>query len=353
MSHGVRILSDVYDTHTHRTALHGSRVDAERVRCELCPHGCVLREGQDGRCRVRGVREGELKALSYGMLSSAAVDPIEKKPLYHFCPGADIFSIGGWGCNLSCAFCQNWTISQAFREGAGECTPGQVVAQASNSDSVGIAYTYNEPLVSFEFVFDCARLARDASLANVLVTNGHIRPEPAADLLPLIDALNIDVKSMEEAFYVRQCGGHLAPVLAFAQQARAAGCHVEITNLVIPGLNDSEEGVGRLAEWVACNLGESTPLHLSAYRPQYKMDLPPTSTALLEQLHAIAGRHLLYVYLGNVFSDRGNDTACPGCGARLITRQGYRTATPGLKDGACGKCGRELEYVASPTFSNR
>jgi len=331
-----------------KRASYWSHVDEERIRCELCPHGCVLREGKDGLCKVRGVREGELKALSYGKLSSAAMDPIEKKPLYHFCPGADIFSVGGWGCNLACVFCQNWTISQRFEGGGRSLTPEQVVHQAADCRSIGIAYTYNEPLVSYEFVLDCARLARETGLANVLVTNGHLQPQPASELLSLVDALNIDVKSMEEGFYAEHCRGHLAPVLAFAEQAMGAGCHVEITNLVIPGLNDSEDGIERLAGWIAGNLGKDTPLHLSAYRPQYKMDIPSTPAGLLERLHVVAARHLRYVYLGNVISTTGNDTVCPDCGATLIGRHGYRTETGGLKDGACRQCGRRLEYVAKP-----
>ncbi len=330
-----------------KTALYWSREDGERIRCELCPHGCVLHEGQAGRCRVRGVREGELKSLSYGVLSSAAVDPIEKKPLYHFRPGTDIFSIGGWGCNLACVFCQNWTISQRFDGGGSGHVPRQVVRQAADCGSIGIAYTYNEPLVSYEFVLDCSRLAREAGLVNVLVTNGHLRAEPAGELLPLIDALNIDIKSMEEAFYEEQCGGHLAPVLAFAEQAKSAGCHVEITNLVIPGLNDAGDGIARLAEWVAGSLGKGTPLHLSAYRPQYKMDIPATSSGLLERLHAVASQHLMYVYLGNVYSTIGSDTVCPNCGTTLIARRGYQTTLPELRDGSCSACGRRLECVVA------
>jgi pyruvate formate lyase activating enzyme len=336
------------DTGRMKTALYWARVDEERIRCELCPHACVLREGQVGRCRVRGAQDGELKSLGYGVLSSAAVDPIEKKPLYHFCPGADIFSIGGWGCNLACTFCQNWTISQRFEGGDRGHTPEQVVRRAADCGSIGIAYTYNEPLVSYEFVLDCARLARDAGLANVLVTNGHLQPRPAAEMLPLIDALNIDVKSMEETFYAEHCGGHLAPVLAFAEQARGAGSHVEITHLVIPGLNDTEDGIERLTEWVAASLGKGTPLHLSAYRPQYKMDLPPTPTGLLERLHALAAPRLPYVYLGNVYTTIGSDTICPGCGTTLIARRGYRTEIPGIRDGSCSTCSRQVDIVTSP-----
>ena len=179
-----------------------------RARCELCPHRCAIAEGHEGRCRVRGVRDGALVPLGYGAVSSAQIDPIEKKPLYHYYPASSIFSVGGWGCNLSCTFCQNWSISQQSVQGHSRYTPEEVLEAAG--DSMGIAYTYNEPCVAFEFVRDTAALARERGLKNVLVTNGHINPEPAAELLPWVDALNIDVKSMDASFYREHCGGDQA-----------------------------------------------------------------------------------------------------------------------------------------------
>ena len=245
-----------------------------RLECELCPHRCRLAEGQSGICRVRRASGGRLVAEGYGRISSAALDPVEKKPLYHFHPGSAIFSIGGWGCNLGCVFCQNWTISQTFEAAPRSFAPEEVVRRASaEKESVGIAYTYNEPMIGWEFVHDCAALARKAGLLNVLVTNGFVNTAPAAELLPMTDALNVDIKSMEEKFYRTQCRGQLRPVLDFCRQAVAAGCHVEITNLVIPGLNDRDELFESLAGWIADNLGSLTPLHLSAYHPQYKMDI--------------------------------------------------------------------------------
>ena len=251
--------------------------DEGRVQCELCPHGCVLAEDGTGLCKVRTVSGGKLNAAGYGLVSSVALDPIEKKPLYHFHPGSAIFSIGGWGCNFACPFCQNWTISQQAMLDSESMTPAGVVARAAGS--VGIAYTYNEPLVGIEFVMDCAESARGAGLVNVLVTNGYIEPGPAAELLPLVDALNVDIKSMDEAFYRSQCRARLGPVLDFAVQARAAGAHLEITNLVIPGLNDRPMLIEKLATWIGANLGSETPLHLSAYRPQYRMKNPSTTAA--------------------------------------------------------------------------
>ncbi len=274
--------------------------NGDTVECLLCPTGCIISEGGSGFCKVRGVREGELKALGYGKVSSAHLDPIEKKPLNDFFPGSMIYSIGGWGCNLSCAFCQNWSISQEFHDESRVYEPADIVDEAKASGSIGIAYTYNEPLISFEFVRDCAQLARSAGLVNVLVTNGYINTEPASELLSLVDALNIDIKSMDPEFYKTHCGGELNPVLDFAVQANAAGCHVEITNLVIPGLNDSDDLFVSLADWIYDNLGAEVPLHLSAYHPQYKMVVNRTPPETLLNARDLCEQRLKHVYLGNV-----------------------------------------------------
>jgi pyruvate formate lyase activating enzyme len=325
------------------TAAYWTTQSDGRVACGLCPQRCLLDEGATGKCGVRQVVAGSLAAVCYGMISAAHVDPIEKKPLYHFRPGSSIFSVGGWGCNLSCEFCQNWSISQESPASKTAHSPEAVVAQAVASGSGGIAYTYNEPLIAYEFVADCARVARASGLANVLVTNGYIESSPATELLPLIDALNIDVKSMDNEFYARYCGGGLAPVLAFAKQAVDAGCHVEITNLVIPGLNDGPDLFQALAEWMSAELGESTPLHLSAYRPEYRLRVPPTPGATLEQAYATCSELLAYVYLGNVSSPIGRDTRCPGCGEVLISREGYAASVCGLRDSRCANCGRAAD----------
>jgi pyruvate formate lyase activating enzyme len=334
-----------------KTARYWDSVEGGKVRCMLCPHGCLLGDAQTGLCHVRTARGGELLAAGYGLISSAQVDPIEKKPLHHFFPGEDIYSIGGWGCNFACVFCQNWTISQQVIEGNHAYSPDEIVAKALKSGSLGIAYTYNEPLVAFEFVYDCAVLARENGLANVLVTNGYINAEPAAELLPLINALNIDVKSMDEDFYSKKCRGHVAPVLALAEQAVEAGCHVEITNLLIPGLNDDDALIGKLAEWIANSLGPQTPLHLSAYRPQFKLTLPATRGATLERARGIALQYLPYVYLGNVYAEEGQNTDCPWCGARLVTRRGYDTQIVGIENGCCTKCGKDSDVVTRTSRS--
>ena len=315
------------------------------VACELCPHHCHIREGKSGRCRIRVMTGGGLKAAGYGMISSMHVDPVEKKPLYHFHPGSSIYSIGGWGCNLACSFCQNWTISQDFRASSTGSTPENIIGAMRAAGCSLIAYTYNEPLVGYEFVRDCSRLIRTGGGKNVLVTNGYIETRPAAELLPLIDALNIDVKSMSEHFYREHCKASLAPVLRFCVQAVAAGCHVEITHLIIPGCNDDDENLIKLAEWIRKELGPLTPLHLSAYHPDYRMELPPTPRATLLRAREICRQSLTYVYLGNVSIPEGQDTLCPGCGAVLIERSGYETRLAGVEAGHCIRCGRKTDIL--------
>jgi pyruvate formate lyase activating enzyme len=329
-----------------KTASYWRKEKGGQVVCELCPHGCRIAEGRAGRCRVRGVRGGELVALGYGILTSANMDPIEKKPLYHFFPGREIFSIGGWGCNFACDFCQNWSISQRCEEAGRVREPRDIVTVAKRSASVGIAYTYNEPLVGYEYVRDCATVAREAGLANVLVTNGYLNRDPAVELLPQVDALNIDIKSMDETFYAERCKGRLQPVLDFAKCAAEAGCHVEVTNLLIPGLNDAEHDVVRLAAWVAEHLGAAVPLHLSAYRPMYQCRIPATPESTVIRAWEAARAVLDYVYMGNVYgAGDGHDTKCPQCGHVLIRRMGYATSLPGVSGSACAACGREADVV--------
>ncbi len=285
-------------------------------------------------------------ALGYGLISAAHIDPIEKKPLYHFHPGSRVYSIGGWGCNLGCVFCQNWTLSQRMEFHGVLHTPRELISRAVDSGCGLIAYTYNEPVVGYEFVRDCCLLARESGLKNVLVTNGYIEREPAESLLPMVDALNVDIKSMRQDFYRKQCRGTLTPVLDFCVLAHEAGRHLEITNLVIPGLNDDECDFEQLGQWISASLGDKVPLHLSAYHPDYKVDIPATSASTLMKAAGICRRYLKYVYIGNVAVE-DNCTNCPGCGATLIVREGYHTRVSGVRGGLCASCKRPVDVVGA------
>jgi pyruvate formate lyase activating enzyme len=311
------------------------------VRCTLCPLRCRLREGRDAPCGTRGNRGGRMVPLQYGELVACNLDPIEKKPLYHYRPGAPILSIAARGCNLHCAFCQNWGISQTAGGGEGTVTPDAVVARARREGSFGVAYTYSEPLVWFEFVRDCARAVRDAGLRNVVVTNGFLEPGPLDELAPLLDAANVDLKSMDDGFYRKVCKARLAPVLAAIERLHAAGVHVEITNLLIPGHNDAPAQVRALVDFVA-GLDRTIPLHFSAYRPAWKFTAPPTPVAVLERAAAIARGKLDFVYLGNVIVSAGNDTRCPGCGALAVDRTAAARPVGLDAAGRCLDCGRAL-----------
>ena len=282
-----------------RESVHCEILEAGKVRCLLCPNYCLLKKGQTGKCGVRQNQDGRLYSLIYGEATSVALDPIEKKPLYHFHPGKFILSLGTKGCNLKCPWCQNWSISQDLASPTERITPEEIVARAKQLKSFGIAYTYNEPFVWYEFVCDTARLAHREGLKNVLVTNGYVNQKPLEEIIGFIDAMNIDVKSMEESFYQKYCQGMLLPVLKTAEFS-AAKCHIEITNLIIPTLNDQEENFRKLTDWIEERLGKDTPLHFSRYFPAHKTDLAPTPIETLKKAQAIAKEKLRYVYLGNV-----------------------------------------------------
>lgn len=273
------------------------------VKCLLCPHTCVIADGSAGRCRVRVNTGGVLYAETYGILSSLALDPIEKKPLARFHPGSLILSAGSYGCNLSCLFCQNHEISQSNDGHASHgISSAQLVEMAlaeQKDGNIGIAYTYNEPLIAYEFLHDTAILAHEAGLKNVLVTNGYINPEPLAEILPYIDAMNIDLKGFTDRFYSKICGGHLDPVLATIKHC-VPRCHVEVTTLVIPGLNSAPGEIDALASFLAA-ISPEIPLHLNRHHPDYKMAEPaPIKRDELSVLAAIARRHLHHVFCGNL-----------------------------------------------------
>jgi pyruvate formate lyase activating enzyme len=270
-----------------------------KVQCLLCPHNCLIPEGRQGFCGVRKNQEGKLFTLIYEEITSFALDPIEKKPLYHYHSGEHILSVGTKGCNLCCLFCQNWNISKDLNATTEKVTSDFIVERAKQIGSFGIAYTYNEPFIWYEFVLDTAKLAKSKGLENVLVTNGYVNLEPLKNIIPFIDAMNIDIKSIDEEFYINTCGGKLAPVLEVIKESNRH-CHIELTNLVIPGLNDKEENFIGLVDWIYDNLGDSVPLHFSRYFPCYKLDSPSTPIAALNKAKEIAKKKLKFVYLGNV-----------------------------------------------------
>lgn len=275
--------------------------DGKTVKCGLCPHGCSIDEGNIGICRVRRNLDGKLYSLNYGKISSIALDPVEKKPLNRFFSNKNILSVGSLGCNLKCSFCQNWSIAHADPSTI-DAEPEQIVEKAvelKDDDNIGIAFTYNEPSIWFEFVYDTAKISKQEGLKNVLVTNGFIRKEPLEDILPYIDAMNIDVKSFTNDYYKEICKGRLEDVKRTVEIA-ALKCHVEITTLIVPDMNDKPEEIEQLCVWLS-KIDPEIPLHFSRYFPNYKMkDIPPTPRETLEKAKKTAQEYLKHVYIGNV-----------------------------------------------------
>jgi len=332
-----------------REAMFYEKLPDNKVRCGLCPRRCLLKDGQRGACRARANIGGVLRTLVYGRLVAINNDPIEKKPLNHFLPGTRSLSIATAGCNLGCVFCQNWEISQAFPERARHVamTPEEVVAAAKREGCASIAYTYTEPTIFYEFMYDTARLAHLEGIKNVWITCGYINPEPLHELCKVMDAADIDLKGFSEDFYGEYCRATLAPVLETLVQARKEGLWVEVTNLVIPGANDSPEMIRGLCEWHLDNLGPDVPLHFSRFFPRYRLlDKSPTPRKTLLEAYRIAkdvGIH--YVYIGNIALDEGRDTYCPNCGEKVIVRRGYFIERNSLRDGRCPKCGTPIAGV--------
>ena len=323
-------------------AAYCTSLDNGRVRCGLCPNGCVIADGGAGVCRVRVNRGGILYADAYGKVVSLSVDPVEKKPLYHFYPSSRILSTGPNGCNFRCGFCQNSQISQRHAP-VHEVGPDKLAQLASEDGSIGVAYTYTEPFVWFEYIRDAGRLVRERGLVNVLVTNGYVNEEPLRELLPVIDAMNVDIKSMRPDFYTKVCGGKLEDVLRTVEIA-SPHCHIELTNLVIPGYNDTDEDFNRLADWV-CSVNPSMPLHFSRYYPRHRFTAPETPRETLFRAYEAARSRLKYVYMGNVPYSGVSDTLCPQCGNTLISRSFYMVKLDGILDSRCAKCGSAVEAV--------
>ena len=315
-----------------------------RVRCVLCPRHCTMREGQAGFCAVRRNVGGALQLTAYGHPTGLAVDPIEKKPLNHVTPGARVLSFGTIGCNLACRFCQNWELSTAR---AGEVhgrvlSPEAVVQAALANDCQGIAYTYNDPVIFAEYAMDIATLAHEAGLLNIAVTAGYIEPKPRADFFACMDAANVDLKSIRPEFYRTVTGGRLDVVQdTLRYLAHETNVWFEVTNLVIPGLNDSDGEIAELAAWVATDLSPDVPLHLSAFHPSHRMmDVPRTPFQTLHRARQLAiDAGLRFVYTGNVLDVAGATTCCWHCHQPLIERRGFLVVTYRLDDGRCPDCG--------------
>ena len=319
--------------------------EEDRLRCRLCAHNCLIAPDRSGICRVRKNIDGKLYSLNYGRLIAAHLDPIEKKPFNHFLPGTQSFSIATPGCNLACDWCQNWQISQADEVGSltriPEVDPKKVVQAALEFNAASIAYTYTEPVVFYEFARDTALLAREAGLKNIFVTNGLITPEANADLVTWLDAANVDIKAFDQDVYRKYMHGSLEPVLETCKALKAAGIWLEITTLLVPGVNDDPLQLQNLAQFIANDLGTDTPWHISRYYPQYKFDSPPTSLKGIEKAEHLARMAgLRYVYPGNTASS--TQTVCPSCGKLLVDRDGYRTVLNELDDGRCPRCNTEI-----------
>ena len=310
------------------------------VQCELCPFNCVLSEGERGICGVRANVGGKLRALTYGKPVSAHIDPIEKKPLFHFLPGTKALSIATVGCNLSCNFCQNWTISQTAPEDAQaiDLLPADVVNNAVQSGCSSIAYTYSEPTVFYEYMYDTGKIAHQMGLKNLWITCGYINEKPLRKLCEVLDAANVDLKGNEE-FYLKYTKSSRAPVLRTLKILREEGVWLEITNLIIPGANDDMDSIRAMCRWIVDSLGPDVPLHFSRFHPNYKLtDKPPTPVETLRKAREIALEEgILFVYIGNVPGDEGEDTFCPQTGEKVIDRMGFWILSNKVgSDGMCG-----------------
>jgi len=320
-----------------------------RVRCHLCAHRCLIAEDKKGVCQVRENHDGVLYTLVYGRTIAQAVDPVEKKPLFHFYPGSTAYSVATPGCNFRCQWCQNWEISQMPREqhliAGWEASSAEIVAAAQRNGCRSIAYTYTEPTVFFEYAYDTARLAHEAGLSNIFVTNGYMTREMLETIQPYLDAANVDLKAFRDETYRRYVGARLQPVLDTLKLMKRMDIWLEVTTLVIPGVNDDPAELRDAAQFVAQELGVDTPWHISRFFPSYKMgDVPPTPVATLDRAREIGLRAgLQYVYVGNVLGEE--NTFCPQCGQLLIRRIGYRVVENHVLAGHCPHCGAAIAGV--------
>lgn len=322
-----------------REAMFYEQLEGNLVRCNLCPNRCLLREGQTGICRARKNLGGKLYSLNYGKVVSANLDPIEKKPFFHVLPGSRAFSVATAGCNLRCLYCQNWQISQRSPAEIEyvRLSPQELVEKAIEAGAESIAYTYSEPIVFYEYMIETAKIAKERGLKNVIVTAGYINEEPLRELCKYADAIKVDLKGFDENFYLKITQGSFEPILNTLKTIKEEGVWLEIVNLIIPGLNDSEEEIRALSLWIKENLGEEVPLHFSRFYPNYRMkNLPPTPIETVIRAREIAkAAGLKYVYTGNVRYPEGESTFCPESGQIAIERKGYFVTKNNLTAGLC------------------
>jgi len=330
-------------------AMWQEKVFDKAVRCNLCPYRCILREGQVGQCGVRKNIGGKLYSLNYGKVVAFNIDPVEKKPLFHFLPGSYALSLASAGCNLHCKFCQNWEISQRTADEVPfqKLAPEDIVAFAKKHGCSSIAYTYSEPVVFYELMYNTAKLAKKEGVHNIMVTAGFINPEPLKELLKYMDAVKVDLKGFSKDFYKNVVFGDRDVILNNLKIIKQSGVWLEIVNLVIPTLNDSSVEIKEMCQWIKDNLGTDVPLHFSRFYPMYKMkNLPPTPVETLEKAREIAlSVGLKYVYIGNVPGHPAESTYCPKCGRLLIKRQGYKILENNVIEGRCKFCREEIPGV--------
>jgi len=320
------------------------------VKCVLCPRNCFVKDGELGFCRVRKAENGKLYSTVYGKVAGGlAVDPIEKKPLFHFLPGSSVLSFGTVGCNLHCKHCQNWNTSQMESGQAFEktVTPKEIIKAAKDNDCDSIAYTYNEPTIFYEFMLNTAKLAKKAGIKNIMVTNGFINPEPLKELLPFIDGVNVDLKGFTNPFYGKVTTAWLEPVLETIKTLKKNNIWLEITNLIIPSLNDDFELIKKMCEWIKKEVGVDVPLHFSAFHPDFELSHIPRTPlpALLNAYNIAKAIGLNYVYVGNVIARGYENTFCPKCNALLIERIGFNVSQSNIIKGKCNNCNTKVPGV--------
>ncbi len=322
-----------------------TEISNKKVKCSLCPHNCIINPDEVGICEARINETGTLYSRTYGKPCSMTVDPIEKKPLYHFFPNGKIFSLGTFGCNLNCMFCQNWELSTTINDDITSVTPERVITECATTGADMIAFTYNEPTIYYEYMLDIAKLAKKKKWKTVVVSNGFINEKPLKELCKYIDAFNIDLKSFDNMFYKKFCEAQLEPVLNSIRIIKEEECWIELTNLIIPGENDDMKKIEEMCKWIASYIGDDVPLHFSKFTPMHKMqDHDPTPIETLLKAKEVAKKYLKYIYIGNVQVKDGAVTYCPKCNEKLIERTWIGCSNK-IKEGKCPKCKEKIDGV--------